>query len=238
MTGVQETTETGFAAATLDELAAETEEPGRSRIGVRRHFGLGAFGCNAYRADEAGIDVIGEHDELGAAAGGHEELYVVVAGHATFTVDGNEIDAPAGALVFVRDPALKRKAVARDAGTTVLIVGGKPGVAFTVSPWESMRDMWTPYRAGDYEAAIEVLRAALEEHPGNSVVLFNLACCESLLGQTDDAIEHLRSAVTDERMRELAGTDTDLDPIRGDARFAVALEPERSSAPAEESQSA
>jgi mannose-6-phosphate isomerase-like protein (cupin superfamily) len=236
MTSVEQTTKTkGFSTATLDELATETEEPGRSRIGLRQYFDLGAFGSNAYRGDKAGVEVIGEHDELGAGAGGHEELYVVVTGHATFTVDGEEIDAPAGALVFVRDPGLKRKAVATEAGTTVLVVGGKPGEAFRPSPWETMREMWPPYRAGDYEAAIEVLRATLEKHPGNTAVLFNLACCESLLGRKEEALDHLAGAVGDERMRELTRTDSDLDAIREDPRFAALVEPERSSAPGGES---
>jgi hypothetical protein len=235
MTSVEQTTKKGFDTATLDTLATETERPGRSRIGLRQHFDLGAFGSNAYRGDEVGIDVIPEHDELGAGAGGHEELYVVVKGHATFTVDGEEIDAPAGALVFVRDPGLKRNAVATEAGTTVLVVGGKRGEAFRPSPWETMREMWPPYRAGDYEAAIEVLRATLDEHPGNALVLFNLACCESLLGRKEQALDYLAGAVGDERMRENARTDSDLDAIRDDPRFAALVEPERSSAPAGES---
>ena len=32
----------------------------------------------------------------------------MMTGHAIFTVDGEEIDAPAGTIVFVRDPALLR----------------------------------------------------------------------------------------------------------------------------------
>jgi tetratricopeptide (TPR) repeat protein len=204
---------------TFDQLAPEKNAQGRQPMHVRRHFDIGAFGCNAYRAEE-GKDVIPEHDELGATAGGHEELYVVVSGRATFTLDGEEIDAPAGALVFVRDPAVKRKATALESGTTVFAVGGKPGAAFTPSAWEAMSDMWPPYYAGDYEAALDVLRASLEQYPGNSTILFNVACCESLLGRTDDALEHLAEAVEDERMRKLATTDTDLDAIRADPRFA------------------
>ena len=57
--------------------------------------------------------VIEEHDETGGGAGGHEELYVVIAGRATFTLDGESLDAPAGTLVFISDPSVKRKAVAR-----------------------------------------------------------------------------------------------------------------------------
>ena len=77
---------------------------------VRTHFDIQSFGVNAYIAEEPGLEVIGEHDELGKRAGKHEELYFVSSGHATFTVNGDEIDAPAGTFVFVRDPAAKRKA--------------------------------------------------------------------------------------------------------------------------------
>jgi quercetin dioxygenase-like cupin family protein len=64
---------------------------------------------------------------------------VVTAGRATFTVDGNEFDAPPGTVVFVEDPALVRHAVAAEAGTTILAIGATPGTAFTPSPWEQRR---------------------------------------------------------------------------------------------------
>jgi hypothetical protein len=52
-------------------------------------------------------------------------------------------------------------------------------------------------------------------------VLFNIACCEALRGRTDAAIERLEAAVqADDRARELARTDSDLDSLRGDHRFA------------------
>ena len=102
---------------------------------VRTHFDIQSFGVNAYIAEEAGVEVIGEHDELGENAGKHEELYFVSNGRATFTVNGDEIDAPAGTFVFVRDPAVRRHAVAVEPGTTVLAIGGVPGV-HTPSSWE------------------------------------------------------------------------------------------------------
>jgi tetratricopeptide (TPR) repeat protein len=212
-------TATRFETATFDELARDMARPGRQRMHVRRHFDIGAFGSNAYRAD-AGTDVITDHDELGAASGGHEELYVVVAGHATFTLDGEDLDAPAGTLVFVRDTAVRRKAVARAAGTTVLVVGAKPGEAFTPSAWESMSEMWAPYEAGDYETALGVVQAALQKHPGNPVLFYNLACCDSLLGHKDEALAALREAARDDRLREQAPKDSDFDAIRDDPRFA------------------
>lgn len=50
-----------------------------------------------------------------------------MSGHAIFTVDGDELDAPAGTLVFVR-PALIRSARATADGTAMLVVGGRPAL--------------------------------------------------------------------------------------------------------------
>jgi len=102
---------------------------------LRRTLGIEAFGINAYTAS-AGELVVEEHDETGAGAGHHEELYVVVTGRATFTVDGEELDAPAGTLVFVGDPAAERSAVALEAGTAVLGVGAPRGAPYRVAAWE------------------------------------------------------------------------------------------------------
>ena len=139
---------------------------------VRTHFGITAFGVNAYSADEAGTDVIGEHDELGEGSGEHEELYFVAKGHATFTVNGDEIDAPAGTFVFVRDPAAKRRAVATEAGTTAVVVGGTPGKAFTPSPWERTAPALAYFGAGEYDKAVdelERLQAESPERPGRAL---------------------------------------------------------------------
>src|SRR3954470_3925368 len=78
---------------------------------VRRRLGVRAFGINAYTAEGVGKHVVEEHEESGGG-GGHEEPYLVVRGHATFTVDDETIDAPAGTIVFIRDPKLKRVALA------------------------------------------------------------------------------------------------------------------------------
>src|SRR5437763_630600 len=68
-----------------------------------------------------------EHAEVEDNVQGHEELYVVTRGYATFVVGGDELEAPAGTVVFVKDPTLTRRAVARVRGTTVVAVGQKPG---------------------------------------------------------------------------------------------------------------
>ena len=77
-----------------------------------------------------------ERDDEANLTDGHEELFAVVSGHALFTVDGNEIDAPAGTLVFVRDPAVIRSARATVDGTALLAVGGRAGAPFAISRWE------------------------------------------------------------------------------------------------------
>lgn len=103
---------------------------------IRHHLGIRAFGVNAGVASRAGDRVVEEHTELEGGAAGHEELYFVVRGRARFSIDGEEVDAPAGSLVFVPDPATRRSAKAEEPGTAVLYIGAKRGEAFKVSPWE------------------------------------------------------------------------------------------------------
>lgn len=214
-------TQKAFDVASLHELGG-TERDGRVQMNVRRHFGIQAFGTSAYRAPEGG-SLVPEHDETGFRIGqaGQEELYVVASGRATFTVNGEEIDAPAGSLVFVRDPAAKRSAVAEEPGTTVLAVGGKAGEAFLPLP-EEFNVAFDAYTAKDYERSIELYRELLEsDFPKKAGIVYNIACNEALLGRSDEALDHLREAIeADEGARELARTDSDFDSIRDDPRFA------------------
>jgi tetratricopeptide (TPR) repeat protein len=205
----------------VSEVAHLDDLERRSRPYLRRHFDIASFGIGVYVADEAGAEVIEDHDETGSLAARHEELYLVLRGRATFTVDGDEVDAPPRTLVFVGDPATRRKAVAREPGTTVLALGGVPGEAFHPSPWESIAGFEEPLAQGDYDGARRILERGLERYPGNAGIHFNLACVESLAGRRDAALEHLREAVAraDERMLRLARTDDDLAPLRDDPRF-------------------
>jgi|SRR4029450_10917532 hypothetical protein len=68
---------------------------------IRRLLGVRAIGINAYFASKAGDKLIEPHDETGSGAGGHAELYLVLAGRASFVVGGSEIDAPAGTIVYI-----------------------------------------------------------------------------------------------------------------------------------------
>jgi tetratricopeptide (TPR) repeat protein len=206
--------------ANVDELALRLGN-GPSWAMVRTHFDIQSFGVNAYIA-EPGIRIIEDHDELGERAGGHEELYFVSKGHATFTVNGDEIDAPAGTFVFVRDPAAKRTAVAEESGTTIVIAGGKPGEAFAPSPWERNAEGLVHFANEDYDKAAETYEQFLDELPGDAGFLYNLACAESRLGRKESALMHLRECVeTEERFKQNAIGDPDFDAIRDDPEFSA-----------------
>jgi hypothetical protein len=129
----------GWSIAAIDDVE-RVEGPGPAAWKpLRHHFGIRAFGFNAWIADHDGQELIGEHDELVGGAGGHEEVYAVTRGRATFTVDGEQVEVPAGAILHVADPKVVRSAIATEAGTTVLCVGAEPGKAFEPSEWEVRR---------------------------------------------------------------------------------------------------
>lgn len=159
---------------------------------VRRTLDIGAFGINAYVAPNVGDDVVEEHTE---EALGHEEVYIVLAGRATFTLDGVELDARSGTVVFVRDPKVKRHARAAELDTVVLAVGGPRDSAYEPSPWEDFFAAERHRSAGGHDAYAAELAAALERRPDHPATLYNLACAEALAGRRDDAVAHLRRAL-------------------------------------------
>jgi tetratricopeptide (TPR) repeat protein len=216
--------EKGYVFVTLEGiepaplLAPGAEDDGRQRLDVRRSLGIESFGVQAFRAP-AGVDVIREHDESFLGEAGQEELYVVTNGAATFEIDGDVVDAPAGSLVHVQ-PTAKRKATAKDDGTTIIVVGGTPGKAYEPAPDEA-RDAYAAYDAGDYETAVAKQLVVLEKRPNDAVAHFNAGCYAARAGDADGAIAHLRRAIEiNARVRELVATDEDLDSLRDDPRFA------------------
>jgi tetratricopeptide (TPR) repeat protein len=184
---------------------------------IRRHFGIRAFGVNAYTAREVGGPVVEEHSESEL---GHEEIYLVLRGRALFTVDGNEHELSAGQLVFVRDPLLKRGATALDAETAVLALGGKPGEPYTASAWEAMFAAVPAAEEERWDDAIAIHDEALAEQPEHPALLYNLACMEARGGRRLDALLHLQRAVElDPKWREYARKDSDFDSIRREPGF-------------------
>lgn len=206
-----------FAHVHLSELEAVPITDTLVWRPVRRTLGVEAFGVNAYTAANAGDELVEDHDEGGHAAGRHEELYVVLAGHATFTVAGEEIDAPAGTLVFVSDPSVRRAARAVEPGSTVLAVGGKAGEPYEVSAWEHFFAAIPHARAGDWSRAVETVSAGLPRYPDNPALLYNLGCYEARGGWREDAIAHVSRALElDPKLRDVAAGDEDLDSIRAE----------------------
>lgn len=192
---------------------------------VRHTLGVEAFGVNAYTQPEAGGELIEEHDETGAGAGRHQELYIVLSGRARFTVGDNELDAPAGTLVFCDDPAERRGAVAAEPDTTVLVVGGRVGEAFAISPWESYFRADAALTRGDKDEVLAVMDEGIDRYPDNASMQYNAACYAALVGDGERAIELLRRALElDPAMALWVAKDADLESIRDDPRVVAAAE--------------
>lgn len=119
-----------WSAAPLDEIAAE-QWPYWAPI--RHHFGITTFGVNAWRGAD-GDEVIKRHDE---SESGSPELYLVLSGRAAFTVGGDDVDAPAGMLVYISDPGVERVAFAKADGTVVLSIGAGREGEFTHPGWDT-----------------------------------------------------------------------------------------------------
>lgn len=123
-----------YDVAHIDEIADRPQEDSTAQWKpLRHHFGVGSFGVNLFRSTAAGELLTHVHTEEDT---GHEELFFVARGAARFEVGGETIEAPAGTLVFVRDPATTRGAWAREADTVLLVVGGRPGTPYVVADWE------------------------------------------------------------------------------------------------------
>jgi quercetin dioxygenase-like cupin family protein len=179
---------------------------------LRRTLDVEAFGINAYIAPNAGDDVVEEHTEKTYQ---HEEIYLVLSGRATFTLDGDTLDAPAGTVVFIRDPQVKRHARAEEPETAVLAVGGPRDAAYEPSQWEYAFAAEKHRATGDYGAMVAEIAAGLERHPDHPSLLYDLGCAEALAGRLDDALAHVSRALElRPEWADHAREDTDLVEVR------------------------
>ncbi len=197
----------------------EVDDGGAPYRPVRHHFGIASFGVNSLTGRKTADRITNEHSE----EDDQEELYLVLQGRAAFELDGERVDAPTGTLVFAA-PGVKRTAFSEEDGTTIVVVGGKPGKAYEVLGFE----VWAPfgplYEAGDYAEAADQARGAIEAHPEAVGAFFCLACCEARAGRADDAARHLRHALElSERLQGLARRNSDLDSIRDRPEIAELL---------------
>jgi tetratricopeptide repeat protein len=195
----------------LDEIEAvpwrETELVWRP---VRGALGTRIVGMGGYTADRAGQLVIGGHTESEEGLG-HEEVYVVLRGRATFTLDGEEIDAPAGTFLLVDDPAVFRRAIAAEPGTAVLALGGPPVFTPSDSEWiERAR----PYLRSNPARAIEILEDLRDVKPDGPVA--EVAAAFLALARGDGPEAHRTLAALLARrpdLRPVLADDADLEPL-------------------------
>ena len=205
-----------WKVAHLDEI-----ERRGSFIPVREYLGIHSFGINVRTAGEDGT-LINEHDE---GVGGQEEVYVVLEGTATFEIDGETFDAPAGTFVSV-PPEVKRKATG---DATVLALGGTVGEAYQAMDWGEAypehNESMNAYGEQRYADAVSAVRRALEKYPDHAGLNYNYACFATLAGEVDDEMfAHLRRGVEGfPPFREQARGDDDLAAVRDDPRFEEAL---------------
>jgi uncharacterized Ntn-hydrolase superfamily protein len=86
--------------------------------------------------------------------------------------------------------------------------------------WDALRRATSFHQPGKYAEGATLLRAELGKHGDDPVLLYDLACFESLAGESEDALAHLARALElDPQLRPGAARDSDFDPVRQDPRF-------------------
>jgi len=214
--------EGGARAIHINELPALEQTAGAVWRPIRRALDLTGVAVNAYTGVEVGDEVIELHDELSPSAAGHEELYFVASGRATFELDGEPLDAPAGTLIAV-DVGADREAIAAEPQTTILVFGGEPGSALPPPPYEYLYAAEPSYISEDWEGGIIVLSEGLDHHPMSPGLNYHLACFNALAGRGDEAIERLKVALehSEGQAASWAVDDEDLASIRDRPDFPI-----------------
>ena len=124
-------TDTGWGIEDVDRIPPVKPDWPATWKSVRHHFGIAGFGINAVTKD-AGNVLIPEHDETQS---GQQELYFVHAGEVKATLDGEERTLAAGSFLHC-EPETTRKLEASASPTTLIAIGGTPGQAYEIGPWE------------------------------------------------------------------------------------------------------
>ena len=206
-----------YAVARLDDIAEQSDGrcPWRP---VRHHFGITSFGANAWTGRTSATGSSTSTTRMSRAATRSSTSSCRAAPCSSSTASGwTRLPAPSS---FAR-PGVKRTAFAEEPETTILALGGTPGEKYEPHGWEFWAPMAHLYESGEYAELADRLGEVVAEHPEYADLFYNLACCESLAGRTDDAIEHLRRSIelSPERSRALAQDDSDFDAIRDEPAF-------------------
>jgi uncharacterized Ntn-hydrolase superfamily protein len=81
--------------------------------------------------------------------------------------------------------------------------------------WDVLKRASARHAAHDWVRGIRILEEALGRFPDEPAILYDLACFESLAGEAEPALDHLRRAVElDSGCREAAAADEDLASLR------------------------
>jgi uncharacterized Ntn-hydrolase superfamily protein len=91
--------------------------------------------------------------------------------------------------------------------------------------WDPLRRASGRYAARDWVRGIRILEEALRRFPDEPPILYDLACFESLAGEPEPALEHLRRAIElDPGYRGAARADEDFVSLRDEPVFRAILE--------------
>jgi tetratricopeptide (TPR) repeat protein len=111
----------------------------------------------------------------------------------------------------------------------VIDVVGAPGevyrgTAMSTEVARLNRAAYMAYQAGNYPRALELIKEAYEIDSKNSIVLYNLACFNALVGNKEEALSWLEKAVEGgfDAPKKIA-TDPDLVTLRDDPAYKAAL---------------
>jgi uncharacterized Ntn-hydrolase superfamily protein len=90
--------------------------------------------------------------------------------------------------------------------------------------WNALRRASLFHSPGEYQAGAAVLREALGRHGDDAILLYDLACFESLSGDAEEALGHVvRALELDPQLRSGVAADPDFEAIRQDPRFQAAV---------------
>lgn len=188
---------------------------GQKLLTIQRLLDYRVAGINGWIGDP-GEPLVPQHTE----DSDNEELYVVVQGHATFTIDGREVDAPAGTLLHLQ-PGEDRVAVSKAPATIVVAVGATIGQGFEPQGWTSFVAADHYRREGRLAESKAAVQEMIDMHPGHWGPLYNAACFEALAGNADAAFAYLQQSLQldTQAVRQHAPGDSDLDSLHDDPRW-------------------
>ena len=196
------------------------ERPGR---GVLCEFeGAGFEGATDFEQLGINLTLLGPGEPMAMYhRENDQEDFLVLDGEALLVVEGQE--RPLRRWDLAHCPAGTNHVIvgAGDGPCLVLAVGAKPGEAYQPRSWEMNAEIPAMFDRGEHEKAKKLLTEALPKYEDKAGMLYNIACAEALLGETDEALGHLREALEKQpQYAESAREDPDFEPIRSDPRFA------------------